>query len=64
MVIGVDPDDSSFYWFVGQGGTGIMTSPGAGRLLSDLMTEGKPSEYFNETGLDYADVSPGRLRKK
>jgi len=49
---------------VGQGGTGIMTSPGAGRLLSDLMTEGKPSEYFNETGLDYADVSPGRLRKK
>jgi len=64
MVIGVDPDDSSFYWFVGQGGTGIMTSPGAGRLLADLMTEGKPSEHFNETGLNYADVSPERLRKK
>jgi len=63
MVIGFDPDDSSFFWFVGQGGTGIMTSPGTGRLLSDLLTEGKPSEHFNKTGLDYADVSPERLRK-
>ena len=64
MVIGVDPDNSSFFWFVGQGGTGIMTSPGTGRLLADLITEGKPSEYFNKTGLNYADVSPERLRKK
>jgi len=63
MVIGFDPDESSFFWFVGQGGTGIMTSPGTGRLLSDLMTEGKPSEHFNKTGLNYEDVSPERLRK-
>ena len=64
MVIGVDPDESSFFWFVGQGGAGIMTSPGAGRLLADLFTDGKPSECFNEAGLNYEDVSPKRLRKK
>ena len=52
MVIGVDPENSSFFWFVGQGGTGIMTSPGTGRLLADLITEGKPSEHFNKTGLN------------
>jgi len=28
-----------------------------------LITEGKPSKHFNETGLNYADVSPERLRK-
>jgi len=63
MVIGADPDNDSFFWCVGQGGTGIMTSPGSGRLLADLMTEGKPSEYFEGTGLNYEEVSPMRLRK-
>ena len=64
MVIGSDSDDHSFFWCVGQGGTGIMTSPGVGRLLADLLTEGKPSEYFEKTGLKHEDVSPDRFRKK
>ena len=64
MVIGSDSDDHSFFWCVGQGGTGIMTSPGVGRLLADLLTEGKPSEHFEKTGLKHEDVSPDRFRKK
>ena len=63
MVIGSDSDDHSFFWCVGQGGTGIMTSPGVGRLLADLLTEGKPSEHFEKTGLKHEDVSPDRFRK-
>ena len=64
MVIGSDSDDHSFFWCVGQGGTGIMTSPGVGRHLADLLTEGKPSEHFEKTGLKHEDVSPDRFRKK
>ena len=64
MVIGPDTDDRSFFWCVGQGGTGIMTSPGAGRLLADLLTVGSPSEDFDKTGLKHEDVSPDRFRKK
>ena len=64
MVIGPDTDDYSFFWCVGQGGTGIMTSPGAGRLLADLLTVGSPSEHFEKTGLKHEDVSPDRFRKK
>ena len=64
MVIGADTADDSFFWCVGQGGTGIMTSPGVGRLLADLVTLGKPSEHFEGTGLNYEEVSVERLRKK
>ena len=64
MVIGSDSDEHSFFWCVGQGGTGIMTSPGVGLLLAELLTEGKPSEHFEKTGLKHKDVSPDRFRKK
>ena len=64
MVIGPDTTDDSFFWCVGQGGTGIMTSPGAGRLLADLLTVGKPSEHFYKTGLKQEDIFPNRFRKK
>lgn len=62
MVIGPEPELPSFIWCVGQGGTGIMTSPGVGRLVSDLVIEGKPSSCFDKTGLILADVSPDRFR--
>ena len=48
MVIGPDPQCSSFFWCVGQGGTGIQTSPGAGRLTADLVLGGVPSALFAE----------------
>ncbi len=40
MVIGPDPDEPTFHWLVGQGGTGIQTAPAAASLLADLLTGG------------------------
>jgi D-arginine dehydrogenase len=62
MVLGPDPEHPNFVWCVGQGGTGIQTSPGAGRLVADLATTGEPSAHFNGTGLDVSALSPSRLR--
>jgi D-arginine dehydrogenase len=42
MVIGPDPEEETFLWLVGQGGTGIQTAPAAARLLAELLT-GTPS---------------------
>jgi D-arginine dehydrogenase len=60
MVIGPDPDHPTFVWCVGQGGTGIQTSPGAGRLTAELALGGDPSEVF--AGLVLDEVGPGRFR--
>ena len=60
MVIGPEPDHPTFVWCVGQGGSGIQTSPGAGRLLADLALGGGPSEAFD--GFDLDGVRPGRFR--
>ena len=62
MVIGPEPGRPSFVWCVGQGGTGIMTSPGAGRLVADLVLRGEPSGHFDGTGLVLDDVLPDRFR--
>jgi len=60
MVIGPDPDHPTFVWCVGQGGTGIQTSAGAGRLTADLALGGHPSVVF--AGLVLDEVRPGRFR--
>ena len=60
LVIGPDPDQPAFVWCVGQGGCGIQTSAGAGRLLADLALGGKPSETFS--GADISGLLPSRLR--
>jgi len=62
MVIGPDTDVPTFVWCVGQGGTGIQTSPGAGRLVADLVTMGSPSDHFAGTGLEVAALAVDRLR--
>ncbi len=40
MVIGPDPDEPTFHWLVGQGGTGIQTAPAAALLLDELLIGG------------------------
>jgi D-arginine dehydrogenase len=37
MVIGPDPDEESFFWLVGQGGTGIQTAPAAAALAAGML---------------------------
>ena len=60
MVIGPDPETPAFIWCVGQGGTGIQSSPGAGRLTADLTVSGAPSAELAD--LDIAALLPDRLR--
>ncbi len=63
MVIGPEPSRPAFVWCVGQGGTGIQTAPGAGRLVADLVVRGEPSpEHFGSIGLDLAGLLPDRFR--
>jgi D-arginine dehydrogenase len=57
IVIGPDPGHRSFIWCVGQGGTGIQTSPAAGQLVADLALDGATS-----LDLDPAAVAPDRFR--
>ncbi|MED5394286.1 MAG: FAD-binding oxidoreductase [Actinomycetota bacterium] len=60
MVIGPDPGNASFVWCVGQGGTGIQTSPGAGLITAELTLGGPLSEPFTELDLD--EIRPGRFQ--
>ncbi len=62
MVIGPDPAVPSFVWCVGQGGTGIQTSPGAGQLVADLALDGRPGPTFDGLELDLAGLAPDRFR--
>lgn len=60
MVVGFDPHADGFFWLVGQGGTGIQTSPAAGRLAASLLVgEGVPVDLL-EAEVDVAALSPGR----
>lgn len=61
MVLGPDPGQPNFIWCVGQGGTGIQTSPGAGQLVADLVVNGEPAESFADVGLDLAALLPDRF---
>jgi D-arginine dehydrogenase len=54
LVLGPDPRAEGFFWCVGQGGYGIQTSPGAGRLLADLV-------LGRDAGAVASAVSPGRF---
>ena len=63
MVIGPEPGRPDFVWCVGQGGTGIQTAPGAGRLVADLVVRGHPDpETFDAVGLDLPGLLPDRFR--
>lgn len=63
MVIGPDPEQPTFIWCVGQGGTGIQTSPAVGELVADLVSTGNAGERLN--GFDVAALAllPDRLRR-
>jgi len=66
MAIGPDPAEITFIWCVGQGGTGIQSSPGAGQLVADLALDGRPGPAFDPSmlgglALDVAAFSPARF---
>lgn len=60
LVIGPDPDEPSFVWLVGQGGTGIQAAPASAELAASLVRgEGVPP-HLEEAGVALADLDPGR----
>ncbi|MCI0544427.1 MAG: FAD-binding oxidoreductase [Actinobacteria bacterium] len=62
LVIGEDPTTPGFYWLVGQGGTGIQTSPAYGSLLASLATGSELAPELAAAGVDPAVTSPSRFR--
>ncbi len=60
-VIGPARDNPRFFWLVGQGGYGILSSPALGALAASLLTESKAPESFLRTGLTAAAFSPQRF---
>jgi D-arginine dehydrogenase len=63
MVIGEDARGTGFFWLAGQGGTGIQTSPAAGRLIAELVIDGEPSAELVESGVDAASLATTRFRR-
>ena len=62
LVVGEDPETDGFYWLVGQGGTGIQTSPAYGALLAGLATgDGLPGPLAS-AGFDPEVTDPARFR--
>lgn len=62
LVVGEDPTAPGFFWLVGQGGTGIMTSPGYGSLIASLIMDNPLSAELLEAGVDPLITSPARFR--
>ena len=59
-VYGADPDEPGFFWFAGQGGFGIQTSPAAALLAAAMLTgEALPSAL---AAIDPAPYAPARFR--
>lgn len=64
LVVGEEPLAPGFFWLVGQGGTGIMTSPAYGELLaSHVLGEDLPVG-LKEVGFDPTITSPARFRSR
>ena len=60
LVVGEEPTAPGFYWLVGQGGTGIQTSPAYGALIASLVLGSDlPPEL---SGIDPEVTSPARFR--
>ncbi len=62
MVIGEEPTAPGFFWLVGQGGTGIMTSPAYGALLANQVLGTPLSPSLLDAGVDPDTTTPARFR--
>lgn len=60
-VYGFDPAVEGFFWFAGQGGFGIQTSPAAAALAASLLGERSLPDWLH--GIDPARYSPTRFNK-
>ena len=63
LVVGEDPAAPGFFWLVGQGGTGIRTSPAYGSLLSSQVLGAGLSDELLGAGVDPRTTHPERFRR-
>jgi D-arginine dehydrogenase len=60
LVLGPDPAEPTFFWCVGQGGTGIQAAPATAELLAALVRADRPPTHIEEAGVDLGELSPAR----
>ncbi len=60
FAFGAAAEGDGFFWFVGQGGDGILTSPAAGRLLADLVA-GRPADWLSGADRIVRAIDPQRF---
>jgi len=64
LVVGRDPVVDGFFWLAGQGGYGIQTGAGAGRLAASLaLDKGLPADIA-ALGVDERALSPRRFTRR
>jgi len=61
-VAGFAVDAPGFFWLTGQGGAGIMTSPGLGQVASAMLEDRPLPVAAVDLGVTAAALSPARLR--
>ena len=61
LVLGPDPAEPSFSWYVGLGGFGIQTAPAAGELVAALALGDALPPEARSAGVDPVALSPARL---
>jgi D-arginine dehydrogenase len=59
-VIGWDNQIDGFCWMVGQGGTGIQTSPGAGALIASVILDTALPKHLQSIGIEKSAYAPRR----
>ena len=62
LVVGEEPTAPGFFWLVGQGGTGIQTSPAYGELLACQVLDVELPRDLAEAGVDPVTTHPSRFR--
>ncbi|MDX1581415.1 MAG: FAD-dependent oxidoreductase, partial [Alphaproteobacteria bacterium] len=63
-VVGFDPDAPGFFWFVGQGGYGIQTSPSMGRLAESLIIHERFPDFLGGYDISRETYAPQRFSRR
>jgi D-arginine dehydrogenase len=60
--VGYDPHTEDFFWLVGQGGYGIMTSPALSAAAAELVLHRPFPAAMRDRGIEHSMIAPERCR--